>query len=141
MEGVHSETAGLAGVVWGLLWLVVGLLAPSRRRSARAGHGEVRYRSGRARAYFRVAVASTMLVPVPVYLLAVAANALGFAAPSVTLPMFSILGAPAPLVFWWMALSPSDAEYDRAIDPIGFHRYETPLVQQPPRNSLARRAV
>ena len=141
LEGVHTETAGIVAVVWGLFWLVVGLLAPSRRRAGRQGRSELRYRSGRARAYFRVAVASTMLVPVPVYLLALGANALGFAAPNVTLPMFAILGAPAPLVFWWMALRPSDAEFDRAINPIGFHRYETPLVQQPPRNSFVRRAV
>ena len=135
--GMDERVAVAAAVLWGALWLTIahagrGLYSASRR-SSRGRGGD-----GTTRSIWRATVLSSMLAPIPVYLLSVLFDRLAIAPASVTLPMFAMLALPVPASLWWTVLCPAADLDEESIAPIGWHRYTpcAPLAVIPPRGSM-----
>lgn len=137
LAGMNNGMAIAAAVLWGATWLTVahagrGLYSSSRHRSQRRGRNRTTH------AIWRGAVMSSLLLPIPVYLLTILFDRLQIAPTSVTLPMFAMLALPAPASLWWTVLCPASDLDDETLTPIGWHRYtpHAPMSVIPPRNSM-----
>lgn len=136
MVGVDGNVAAAVAVLWGATWLTIvhagrGLYATTGRRRS-AG------RARTTRTIWRGAVLSSLLLPIPVYLLTILFDRLQIAPTAVTFPMFAMLALPAPASLWWMVLCPAAEPDDDTITPIGWHRYSphAPMAAIPARGSM-----
>ncbi len=126
--GVHGPDAVAVAVGWGALWLSVVHLgyAPAflaRRRRAMRGRG-----ARSTRGVWSAAVLGSLLLPLPVYLLADVFQRLHLAPATLTLPMLLMLAIPAPAALWWMTLWPATEREEEILKPIGWRNYAlTPM--------------
>ena len=139
--GQNADVAGAISVIWGALWLALvhfrrtpHWTASDRRQGTR--------RSGRT--VWNGAVLASLFLPLPVYFLALCFEYIGLAQVTLTIPMFAVLGLPAPAALWWMALWPVTDRDEVTLVPMGWRHYTpaAPAGVIPPRNSgLLRRAM
>ena len=147
LADVDGDVAGVAAVLWGVFWLVLlqfGREADygNSRGIVRDGPIAHRPRGRSVRANFTHAILASLCLPIPVYLLAVVLDAAGLMPATVSLPLFAIMGASAPLSVWWMVIRP-EPKRDKHIIVLGaWHAVESaaPTGVIPPRNSSARLA-
>lgn len=90
------------------------------------------------------AIITSLFLPVPTYLLTIAAQWLAFLPASVGLPMFGILCSSAPLFFWSLTLKSQRRRRNSGpMLVMDWHHYDSnaPAGSIPPRTSSMRRAM
>ncbi len=127
---VGTESAGALAVLWSVFWVAAGWLGTRR------GGLTASLRGG--------AIVTSLLLPVPTYLLTLGAAWLALVPSAVGLPMFAILCSSAPLFFW--SLTVKSKRRQRNSGPMmvmDWHHYDSqaPAGSIPPRNSSMRRAI
>lgn len=138
--GQNADVAGIISVIWGALWLALVHFRRPPHWTAR--DRRVAYRRG-GRTVWNSAVLASLFLPLPVYFIALFFQHIGIAQVTLTVPLFAVLGFPAPATLWWMALWPVADRDEVVLVPMGWRHYtpDAPAGVIPPRNSGLRRAV
>jgi hypothetical protein len=130
LGAVQPDVAGIAAIAWGSCWIVIARLGSGR------GGVSASMRGG--------AILTSLFLPLPVYVLTLSAEWLGFLPVSVGLPMFAMLCSAAPLLFWSMALRPRRRRRNsQPMMVMQFNHFEprASAGSIPPRTSTMRRIV
>jgi hypothetical protein len=116
--GVPFDRAGAIAVGWGIAWLALSHFGRPPRWSTRDGRS-ARRRSSRS--IWNGAIAASLFLPIPVYGIALLLESLQLAPVTLTLPLFAVLGLPAPTALWWMTLWPAAVQDEHTVVPVGWH--------------------
>ena len=138
--GQNADVAGVAAGMWGALWLALVHFRKPPHWTAR-DRGRTNRRGGRT--VWNGAVLASLFLPLPVYFLALFFERIGIAQVALTIPLFAVLGLPAPATLWWMALVPSAERDEVMLVPLGWRPFtpHAPSSAIPPRTPGMRRAV
>jgi hypothetical protein len=133
--GVPGSTAIVGTVLWGMFWLTVVHVGRSPRFNARYRRDYRGRGSRNGRQLWNSAVASSLFLPLPVYLLSAMFELLHIAPSALTIPIFALLALPAPLSLWWMVVSPAERLWpEEEFAPVGWRNLAAPPAIDPTRS-------